>query len=98
MYDNLLYVVGCCSNVNRSLDGCLTEELKRVNLPQEGSIVDDSKKPSRSARRKKAKRMWLREQAKVNPLLSDLFWCTIASDWSCIFRAVLFPFLHNCDE
>jgi hypothetical protein len=52
------------SNANGSLDGCLTEELKRVNLPQEGSIVDDSKKPSRSARRKKAKRMWLREQAK----------------------------------
>ncbi len=35
--------MGCCSNVNGSLDGCLTEELKRVNLPQEGSIVDDSK-------------------------------------------------------
>jgi hypothetical protein len=43
MYDNLLYVVGCCSNANGSLDGCLTKELKRVNLPQEGSIVDDSK-------------------------------------------------------
>ncbi|CAK9258175.1 unnamed protein product [Sphagnum jensenii] len=46
-------------------DGCEADSSK---------LQVDAKKPSRSARRKKAKRMWLREQAKVNPLLSDLFW------------------------
>ncbi|CAK9196715.1 unnamed protein product [Sphagnum troendelagicum] len=64
------------------------DDSKRTALQQAGfedDLVTDLKpetkkrkrkkmKPSRSARRKKAKRMWLREQAKVNPLLSDLFW------------------------